>query len=65
MPVERCFVNIRFDELSRFRNELAHSKLRNITRFSGPSFHARHGIQSGPLDTGSRRYDVLAVSRGE
>jgi len=54
-------------------NELPRSKLRDIVFCSGPSFRARHACpvldtgesSRGPLDTGFRRYDELAASRGE
>ena len=46
-------------------NELPRGKPWGIAFWSGPSFRARHGIQSGFLDTGFRRYDGLAASRGE
>ena len=53
------------DELFAERNGLPCGKRRGIVSCSRPSFRARHGIQSGLLDTGFRRYDTLAASQGE
>src|SRR4030042_3508792 len=47
------------------KNECARRKQRGVVFSPVPSFRASHGIQSGFLDTGFRRYDEFAASGGE